>query len=266
MLSKYLQDYCYVKILGYDDNLYIKLVQLSNVKNAGFDDKQKLIKNDKSQNDTKFNESICRARTKIYDLAICNPWDYFFTGTLDKKKYDRADLAKFHKDFTKWLQNQGQKYGCKIDFLLIPELHSDMQSWHIHGLLRGVPDYDLKRFVVGDEMGKGIANKVLNGDVIYNWLSYQKKFGFCDLEPIKNPVAVSKYITKYITKDLSRSVSDVGAHIYYRSRGLNTPKLLCKGYYNGSFKSTYENKYVRIMEFPFDEKKLQDICEKIVNI
>ena len=107
MLSKYLQDYCFLKVLGYGDNKYIKLVQLKNVKNSGFEDvEQKIIDTDKSQNDFKLDEAISRARSKIFELAICNPWDYFFTGTLDKDKYDRADLSKFHKDFTKWLQNQ----------------------------------------------------------------------------------------------------------------------------------------------------------------
>ena len=267
MLSKYLKDYCFLKVLGYGDNKYIKLVQLKNVKNAGFEDEeQEVIVTEKSQNDFKLVEAISRARSKIFELAICNPWDYFFTGTIDSNKYDRGDLSKFHKDFTKWLQNQGRKYGSKIDFLLIPELHSDLKSWHIHGLLCGVPDDDLRQFVIGDTMGKGIAEKVINGDIIYNWVSYQKKFGFCDLEPIKNPVAVSKYVTKYITKNLARSVSDVGAHIYYRSRGLNSATLVSKGYYNSDFKASFQNEYVRIMEFPFDEKKLQDIQEKIVNI
>lgn len=267
MLSKYIQDYCFLKVLGYGDNKYIKLVQLKNVKNPGFEDEeQKIIDTDKSQNDFKLDEAISRARSKIFELAICNPWDYFFTGTLDKDKYDRADLAKFHKDFTKWLQNQGRKYGCKIDFLLIPELHSDMQSWHIHGLLRGVPVDDLKQFVIGDTMGKGIAEKVIKGDILYNWISYQKKFGFCDLAPIKNPVAVSKYITKYITKNLTRSVSDVGAHMYYRSRGLNSATLIAKGYYNSDFNATYQNDYVRIIEINYSDEKLKQICENIVNI
>lgn len=64
----------------------------------------------------------------------------------------------------------------------------------------------MKQFVVGDVMGKALAEKVKKGDVVYNWLPYAKKFGFCDLEPIRNAEAVSKYIMKYINKILLRAL------------------------------------------------------------
>lgn len=44
-------------------------------------------------------------------------------------------------------------------------------------------------------MGKAIADKVCRGDIVFNWKAYQKKFGFCDLEPIVNHEAVAKYLT-----------------------------------------------------------------------
>ena len=138
-----------------------------------------------------------------------------------------------------------------------------MQSWHIHGLLRGVPECDLKQFQIGDNMGKSLADKVLKGDVVYNWLTYQKKFGFCDLEPIKNPVAVSKYVTKYITKNLSRSVSDVGAHLYYRSRGLETSKLIANGFLTCDFEPTFKNEYCKILEVPYTDELFNKLISNI---
>lgn len=110
----------------------------------------------------------------------------------------------------------------------MPEKHSDGTSWHIHGFLHGLPKEHLKQFVVGDVMGKGLAEKVKRGDVVYNWLPYAKKFGFCDLEPIKNPEAVSKYMMKYINKNLASSVKDLNAHLYYHSRGLNKAETIKK--------------------------------------
>ena len=36
-------------------------------------------------------------------------------------------------------------------------------------------------------------------------------------------------MTKYMTKDMSKSVGELGAHMYYASNGLKTAKLLYKG-------------------------------------
>ena len=40
-------------------------------------------------NNNKINESILRSKTKIFELAFCNPWDWFFTGTINPNKQDR---------------------------------------------------------------------------------------------------------------------------------------------------------------------------------
>lgn len=211
---------CFLKLYGDMSNpnspKLLKLVRMRTVRNPGIE----LDSDTRNINDEKLDNNIVRAKNKIFELAFCNHWDLFITATLDGTKYDRTDLEKFHHDFTKWLSNQSAKYGTKISFLLIPELHSDGKTWHMHGFLSGIPSEALVPFKIGDRMGKGIANKVKQGELVYNWPSYQKKFGFCDLEPIKNHEAVSKYVTKYISKSLQNSVSELNAHLYYRSRGL----------------------------------------------
>lgn len=62
-----------------------------------------------------------------------------------------------------------------------------------------------------------------------------KKFGWCDLEPIKNNEAVSKYLTKYITKTIldsesGRGVKESEKNIYYCSQGLNRSQVIKKEY------------------------------------
>ena len=264
MLSNYLENYCYLRLYGTPDNFFLRLVKFKSIKNSGFDDVPK-SEHDNNLSNEKLSQSISRARSKIFEYASCNEWEFFFTGTIDKEKYSRTDLKTFYKDFRKWINNQSVKYGQKINFLFIPELHADLQSWHIHGLISGIFDAELHKFVIGDEMGKGIADKVLKGDIIYNWIGYQKKFGFCSLSPVKNPLAVSKYITKYITKDLSRSVSEVGSHIYYHSRGLNTSELIKKGFIDIDFNPDFSNEYLMIKEFPFDEEILKYFTNHINN-
>ena len=229
--SEYAHGRCYLRLYGdlSDPNSkkLLKLVRMKTVRNSGLDLPSKEHAHD--VNDEKLENNISRARNKIFELAFCNHWDYFVTATLDGTKYNREDLETFHKDLTKWLSNQSHKLGSKIHFLLIPELHSDGRTWHMHGFICGLPSSELKQFRIGDRMGKGIAAKVKQGDLVYDWPSYRSKFGFCDLEPIKNHEAVSKYVTKYISKSLANSVSDLHAHLYYHSRGLSEAKDIKRG-------------------------------------
>lgn len=202
-----------------------------------------------SENDEKLSSSISRARSAIFELAFCNTWDWFFTGTLSPEKYDRSNLEKFHKDITQFIGNQNKNHNCKIQFLLVPELHKDRKSWHMHGFLRGIPEKQLHKFQLGDTMSSYIAYKVRWGQPVYNWLPYSKKFGFCDLEPITSAEPASKYVTKYINKDLAHSVSEVGAHMYYCSRGLERAQHCGSACWFGRefpFEKSYEGDYADI--------------------
>lgn len=198
--------------------------------------------------DRKLDESISRAKQKIIEYALCNDFDYFVTLTIDGKKHDRADLNTTYKKFSQWLRNNYTKRGYKIDYVIIPERHED-GNWHFHGLMRGIPKVDLKQFVVGDTMGKYIADKVYNGDVIYNWVAYANKFGYCCIEPIRSRVGSAYYITKYVTKGMGadRTVTDINAKMYYNSRGLQTATEIKRGTLNHELSAPhYENEYVKV--------------------
>lgn len=258
--TKYTYDQYVLKVFGYGENKRIKLIHMNVLRNEGVEDE-----NDKGKvrgvNSEKLEESICRTRSKIFELAFCNPWSWFFTGTLDPKKYDRTDLKKFHSDLTNWLRQYNRYHGTQIKFLLIPELHSDGKSWHMHGFFYDLPQEHLTRFQIGDRMGKALAEKVKNGDEVYNWSAYQKKFGFCDLEPIRNAEAVSKYITKYISKNLATSVTELNAHMYYHSRGLQFAQTIKKGSMSTAIdiEPSYSNDYCTVYWLPYSEELLNDL-------
>lgn len=224
----YERDICVVKKYGLGDKQKLKITIMKNCRVKGVETGSLLARNE-NVNESKLDNNISRAKGKIFELAECNPWTFFFTGTLDKSKYNRQDLEKFHHDLSQFIRDQGKKWGNKIDWLLIPELHADGESWHVHGLIQGLPEQALRQFKIGDKMGKALAKKVQNGDKVYEWQDYSKKFGFCDLEYIKSDEAISKYITKYVTEELGRCVTDLGAHLYYHSRGLKFAELVCKG-------------------------------------
>lgn len=184
-------------------------------------------------NEEKLDVNIIRAKSAIFELAYCNLWDFFFTFTLDPNKYDRSDLGKWHKDFTQWIRDYNKKHSLSIKFLLIPERHKD-GSWHMHGLITGLP----------------LEHLIKNQNGYLDWLPYREKFGYCSVDHIKNHEAVSKYITKYISKNLQDCIKDINAHMYYCSRGLRRSQIMKKGTLSAiSIPWDYEGEYCKVKWF-----------------
>ena len=125
----------------------------------------------------------------------------------------------------------------------------------------------LNRFQIGDRMGKALAEKVKKGDEVYNWLPYMKKFGFCDLEPIRNPEAASKYVTKYISKNLATSVTELNAHMYYHSRGLQFAEEIAKGSMSTAIdiEPSYSNEYCDVFWLPFSPTLLNELKSSFIH-
>lgn len=183
-------------------------------------------KEEQKQNDFKLANNYSRARSMILQYALCNPWDYFFTGTLDETKYNRYNLDRYASQLMQWIRDKRKAYNAKFQVLLIPELHQD-GAWHMHGLIYGLPDQVLRRFRYPEPL------YLINSDYL-NWPDYQRKFGFCSLGKIDNPVATAYYITKYVSKDLSRRSGDLGKHLYFHSRPLKKADPVSDVYYYDS--------------------------------
>ena len=169
-------------------------------------------RDDQKHNEVKLDSNFSRARSMVLQYALCNPWEYFFTGTLDKAKMDRYDLDTFASRLMQFIRDKRKKYAAKFQVLLVPERHKD-GAWHIHGLVYGLPDAALRPFA-------SPAPQHLIDHGFLNWPDYMEKFGFCSLAPIRDPIATAFYITKYVSKDLSRRSGDLGKHLYFHSRPL----------------------------------------------
>lgn len=172
-------------------------------------------KENQQHHDKKLDSSYSRAKRDVLEYALCNPWDWFVTLTLDKEKQDRFDLEGWHERFLQWVLDQRKK-GLICKFLLIPEQHED-GAWHAHGFFSG--NMEVVSFKDMAAAGLPVPDYLRSSDY-FNWPLYQDKFGFCSLGPIRDPVACGFYVTKYITKDMSRCVSQVGKHLQWHSRGL----------------------------------------------
>lgn len=265
--QKYKSNVSFLKRYGLPGNEKLKLTTMACVRNSGIEDDSEdnsIVGIRGTVNDEKIERSISRSRSTIFELAYCNEWDYFATLTIDPDKYDRTDLDGFHKILTQFFRNYGRKFDTKIDFLLVPELHQDGKNWHLHGFFKGIPPEELQPFKIGDKMGKHIAEKLKNGETIYNWLAYAKRFGFCDLEPIRNHEACSKYITKYINKSLASSVKKLNAHLYYASRGLKRGTTLKKGLLTENIIPDYVGDYCSVTTFPFSPEMEEFLKNSII--
>ena len=177
---------------------------------------------EQQHNDVKLDSNFSRARSMVLQYALCNPWEYFFTGTLDQDKWERHDLDRFMADFSQKIRDWRKDYGFKLDVLLVPEHHKD-GAWHVHGLINGLPDWCIGRFY-WLPLPKAwhltpYPEKLCSGNY-RTWYDFQDRYGYCSLAPIRDPVATAFYITKYISKDLSRRGVDLGKHLYFHSRPL----------------------------------------------
>jgi len=200
----------------------------------------------------KLASSLSRTRRRVYELAVCNEWDWFGTFTVDAAKHDRSDLGAFRKQLAQWLRNFGKRNGCKVRYLLVPELHKDGENWHMHGLLAGLPP----RFITDFEPGKH-PQKLIDGGY-KNWPQYAAKFGFCSLGAVRCGAAVSGYLLKYLTKDLAAASHKSGAHLYYASYGLQGAECFAEGGISAEdlrlFDGCYENEYLMIQWFDEGEE------------
>lgn len=216
--------YNLVKVFRYNENLYKTVLFKYPVKRSGWDDESPPPH---GVNDEKLESNIARARTQIYALAVCNPWEWFSTYTIDPSKYNRSDLPGYHKALAQFIRNL-RKRGADVKYLNVPET-CVKGGWHEHGFLHDVPVQWLRPFTLEEKLPPYIRKKLLNGERVFDWPEYRERFGFIDLEPIRDNSRAGSYCTKYVTKDLGRCVKQLGAHLYYPSKGLVLPKCIAKG-------------------------------------
>ena len=169
----------------------------------------------------RFQASISRTKNRIFELAMCNEFTMFCTLTQDEKKVrNRYDLETFRKDFAHFVRNQNRSRELPIKYLLIPEQHKD-GAWHIHGFFSGLEEgTDLTAFTLADRLPYRLRKMIKNGETVYNWPKYAKKYGFFTATAIKDKIAASSYITKYVTKDVAKQALESGRHLFFASQGL----------------------------------------------
>lgn len=242
---------------------HYKLIHLRSMRLPGFEERRKETDSSRAppKRKGKLDNSLSRTRSRVWELAICNSWDYFCTLTLDKEKHNRFDLAKTYSIMAKWFNNLNNRTEANLRYLLMPELHKD-GAWHFHGLLQGLPASQITPFTLDDHLPQRLRLMLQAGRQLYNWPAYAQRFGYVTLEGILDPDRCAAYMTKYITKDLQNSSVELNHHLYYCSHGLKRAELV----YQGSLRRNLEepdfaNDFVRIKHFASPEEALPYFCD-----
>lgn len=213
----------------YDTKIYkmgsmYKMVYFPQFDNEGhiYDKEDKEIK--ESSKDEKLINNVIRAKSTVMELGHCNDWSYFATFTLDKTKYNRTDLDIFREDLTQWIRLERRR-GFSWSYILIPELHKDDESWHIHAVINGLDESKLNKF----SKAAGHPHKLYSQGYLFD-KRLQNKFGYNSFCKIKNKDACIFYITKYYRKAMkSKGKIELGSHLYYCSQNLIRKELIKEG-------------------------------------
>lgn len=194
----------------------------------------------------RLSQSLSRTRSTLFELAMCNRFEWFVTLTLDKTKRDREDLAAFRKALAQFIRDQNKRRAenDKIAYIFVPEEHKN-GCWHIHGLVKGLR---LHLDLSTNEHG------------YLDWRAYRDRFGFVSVAPIRDYNACCTYITKYVTKAMNSATglqTDIKAHghLYFASQGLKRREALerystDKAHFLRDW--DYENDYVKIRWLDLD--------------
>lgn len=131
--------------------------------------------------------SVSRLRSRIQELAFCNPWNCFVTFTLDPNKRDRYDIDEFEA-LTRHLKYVRHTRCPELRFMLILESHKD-GAFHGHAFMYLPADFIAEEFTV-------------NSNGYLEWTDISSRFGYMSIKPFDGSPAAVFYVMKYVTKDI----------------------------------------------------------------
>lgn len=157
------------------------------------------------RNEHSLQNSLSRARNKVYHLARSNEWEWFFTLTFDPNKVNSFDYGEVTAKLSKWLNNLRSRYAPDLKYIFVPEQHKSGR-WHFHGLVSQIGN------IVFTHSGR-----YSHGIPIFNVGQY--RLGFSTATEIQSVSKSTYYITKYFTKDLVSATK--GKKRYWASKNLS---------------------------------------------
>lgn len=133
---------------------------------------------DYNDNRVKLRNNLSRTRRTVFDLAICNHWDYFGTITLNSINFPRDNLSLAYKSLCKYFNNYKTRVSPDFKYLCVPEMHKDKRSWHFHLLCSGIDVKSLTHFSLMPKIPKKITKQLDDGFDVYTFEAIDKRFGY----------------------------------------------------------------------------------------
>lgn len=181
--------------------------------------------------------SVRRARAQVWDYALCTPFRYFVTLTLDKDKVDRYDVKTILKKLRVWADNQVRRKG--LTYILVPERHKD-GAIHFHGFFNDALEVvDSGTMTMAGwkapRRPRSAAQRreweAKGAHPVYNLPAWTLGFTTA-IELYGTYEAAVSYVCKYIGKDMgggsdgeARSAEKIGGRWYYSGGDLRTPEV-----------------------------------------
>ena len=150
-------------------------------------------------------DSVIRARSKVFDIVAMNGFTHFVTLTISPE-YHRDNPAVVRGLLRCFCSNRVQRDG--LMYVLVPEYHKKGGAVHFHGFFKGGVDYADSGTVLIPEKRKPVRQQTAKHygvppeqwQTVYNipkWI-----YGFSTaVELVGDVENVAKYITKYVTKE-----------------------------------------------------------------
>lgn len=177
--------------------------------------------------------SKARTRRTIREKSLANEFEYFATFTFPPERLDPASSKYIYPaKVTKSFQNHFRYIHRKLTYLMVVVEHPGSELWHIHGLLRGIPEDELYPLdAETPSITEDQKKRVLDGAVIYKWKLFDKQYGsHHELVRLNTPDIYGQNIsqqgkTTYMTKQYDKmDAADYQKFRYRRvmsSRDLN---------------------------------------------
>ena len=160
--------------------------------------------------DRSLSVSFARTKTKVYDVARSNHWEWFLSLTFSPDNVCRQSYDDCAKKLSQWLNN-ARKVAPNMKYVVVPELHKDKVSWHFHGLFSNI-----------DELGLEFNGHYYKGRKCYDVFKY--KLGHVTAIRSDGSPKIVSYIMEYVTKDLCSLTK--GRKRYWTSRNLDKPEII----------------------------------------
>ena len=155
--------------------------------------------------------SLQRTKQQVYDLVMCNEFNYFCTLTFSNLYINRNFDHEVNHAYEKFINNLRKQFS-EMRYISVPERHKS-GAIHFHMLIGGMTPSQLGLI--------DSTKKDKKGRPIYNITKF--KYGFTTATEIGNLNATRRYLLKYITKDNSTIPSCKKR--FYASKNLKTPLI-----------------------------------------